>query len=70
MRNFDDGIQMYKLEFAVLIFAGTTHTALSLYENYKHVKLKSAKFIVIIGLAGSLAILSPKFQFKMVHNAW
>ena len=65
MRNFDDGIQMY-----VLIFAGTTHTALILYEIYKHVKLKSAKFIVIIGLAGSLAILSPKFQFKMVHNAW
>ena len=38
MRNFDDGIQMYELEFAVLIFAGTTHTAI-----YKHVKLKSAR---------------------------
>ena len=34
---------MYELEFAVLIFAGTTHTALIWYENYKHVKLKSAK---------------------------
>ena len=43
MRNFDDGIQMYELEFAVLIVAGTNHTAISLYEIYKHVKLKSAR---------------------------
>ena len=75
MMNFDNGIQMYELEFAVLIFAGTTHSAhicvkITHTWNWKAQDMHMIRFIVITGLAGSLATSSLEFQFKMVHNAW